>query len=253
MIPHQQQQVADNLKDDEASRQIDWENLYNINRENITTVHNANGVTGNTVTGNRSYYIQGERVTNSKKISFSTVLNARLNNTVDLTAGQSYQSLVNNYFQRIADLLGGSFWVDLNQFAQREFPNDANAYQNDLNQPNQIVKTGDKYGYNYDIDINRAVVWSQFFFRFSRVDFFIAGEGSQTIFSRTGNVKNGLFPDNSYGKSPPNVFYNYGVKGGVTYKINGRNYLYASGAIDNASALLRRRLYLAAHERYIAG
>ena len=229
--PQQQQQVADNLKNNEASRQIDWENLYNINRENITTVYNANGVTGNTVTGNRSYYIQGERVTNSKKICFSTVLNARLNNIVDLTAGLSYQSLVNNYFQRIADLLGGSFWVDLNQFAQREFPNDANAYQNDLNQPNQIVKTGDKYGYNYDININRAAIWSQFLFRFSRVDFFIAGEGSQTIFSRTGNVKNGLFPDNSYGKSPSNVFYNYGIKGGFTYKINGRNYLYASGAL----------------------
>ncbi|MEP6466000.1 MAG: TonB-dependent receptor, partial [Parafilimonas sp.] len=37
--------------------------------------------------------------------------------------------------------------------------------------------------------------------------------------------------DNSYGKSTPNIFYNYSVKGGITYKINGRNYLYISGAL----------------------
>ena len=123
------------------------------------------------------------------------------------------------------------FWVDVNQFALRDFPNNNNAYQNDLNHPNRIVKTGDKYGYNYDINVNKADVWSQLVFTFPHVDFFIAGDGSQTIFSRVGNVENGLFPDNSYGKSTPNVFYNYGVKGGATYKINGRNYVYISGAI----------------------
>ncbi|HEX5151541.1 MAG TPA: Plug domain-containing protein [Parafilimonas sp.] len=228
--PIQQQQVYDNLKN-EAARQINWDNLYNINRENTTAVYNANGVEGDTVSGNRSYYIQGQRVTNSQRFIFNTVLNTRLNNHIDLTAGESYQSTNNNYFQSIKDLLGGSFWVDINQFAQRSFPSDNDAYQNDLNHPNRIVKTGDNYGYNYNINIDKAAIWSQFVFKFPRIDFFIAGEGSQTIFKRTGNVKNGLFPDNSYGRSSPNIFYNYSVKGGVTYKINGRNYLYVSGAL----------------------
>ncbi|MEP6467737.1 MAG: Plug domain-containing protein, partial [Parafilimonas sp.] len=207
-----QQQLTDNLKSNEAARQINWNNLYNVNRDNTAAIANANGVEGNTVTGNRSYYIQGERVTNSKRINFNTVLNARLSNHIDLTAGESYQSSNNNYFQRIKDLLGGSFWVDVNQFAQRDFPANNNAYQNDLNHPNRIVKTGDKYGYDYNININKANVWSQFVFKFPHIDFFIAGEGSQTIFRRIGNVKNGLFPDNSYGKSTPNIFYNYSVK-----------------------------------------
>ena len=229
--PYQQQQVAENLINNEAARQINWDNLYNINRNNTAAVYNANGIEGNTITGNRSYYIQGERVTNSKRINFNTVLNAYLNNHIDFTAGESYQSSSNNYFQRIADLLGGSFWVDVNQFAQRDFPADNDAYQNDLNHPNRIVKTGDKYGYNYNININKATVWSQFVFKFPHVDFFIAGEGSQTIFKRIGNVKNGLFPDNSYGKSAANIFYNYAVKAGITYKLNGRNYLYISGAL----------------------
>ena len=229
--PVLQEQIAQNLMNNEAARQINWDNLYNINRENAAVVYNANGIEGNTVTGNRSYYILGEKVTNSKRINFNTVLNARLSNHIDLTAGESYQYSKNNYFERIADLLGGSFWVDINQFAQRDFPTNANAYQNDLSHPNRIVKVGDKYGYNYNININKAAIWSQFVFKFPHVDFFFAGEGSQTIFKRIGNVKNGLFPDNSYGVSAPNVFYNYAVKGGVTYKLNGRNYFYVSGAL----------------------
>ena len=223
--------MYNNLINNEAARQINWDNLYNINRDNKASIANANGIEGNTVSGNRSYYIQGKRITNSKRINFNTVLNARLSNHIDLTAGESYQSSKNNYFQRIADLLGGSFWVDINQFAQRDFPTNNDAYQNDLNHPNRIVKTGDKYGYNYNININKAALWSQFVFKFPHIDFFFAGEGSQTIFRRIGNVKNGLFPDNSYGKSTPNIFYNYSVKAGVTYKINGRNYLYISGAL----------------------
>jgi hypothetical protein len=228
--PYQQQQVANNLMNNQEAMQINWDNLYNINRSNTSTVYNANGIDSNTVTGNRSYYIQGERVTDTKRIIFNSVLNSRLSNHVDLTAGESYQSTNNNYFQRVKDLLGGSFWLDINQFAQRDFPTDNSAYQNDLNHPDRIVKTGDKYGYNYNIKINKAAVWSQLVFKFSHIDFFVAGEGSQTIFNRIGNVKNGLFPDNSYGKSTPNVFYNYAVKGGVTYKLNGRNYLYVSSA-----------------------
>lgn len=228
---HQEQLIYTNLENNEAARQINWDNLYNTNRYNTATINNANGIEGNTVTGNRSYYIQGERVTNSKRFIFNTVLNSSLSNHIDFTAGENYQSTNNNYFQRIKDLLGGSFWVNINQFAQREFPTDNNAYQNDLDHPNRIVKTGDKYGYNYNIKIDKATAWSQFVFRFPHIDFFIAGEGSQTVFRRIGNVRNGLFPDNSYGKSSPNVFYNYAVKGGITYKINGRNYLYISGAM----------------------
>jgi hypothetical protein len=223
-------EVTKLLQSSEAARQIKWDNLYNINRYNSATIYNADGIEGNTVSGNRSYYILGERVTDAKRLNASTTLNARLSNHIDYTGGLTYQTTKNNYFQRINDMLGGSFWVDLNQFAQRDYPGDVNAYQNDLNHPNGIKHVDDKYGYNYDIDINRAAAWSQFVFKFNHVDLYISGEGSQTKFWRVGNVKNGLFPDNSYGKSAVYTFNNYGAKGGATYKINGRNYIFVNGA-----------------------
>lgn len=226
----QQQKVTELLQSSEAARQINWDKLYNINRYNSTTVYDADGIQGNNVSGNRSYYILGERVTAAKRINASTTINARINNHISYTGGLTYQNTNNNYFQRVKDLLGGSFWVNLNQFAQRNFPSDVNAYQFDLDDPNGIKHVGDKYGYDYDINITRAAAWSQFVFKFNHVDFFLSGEGSQTKFWRVGNTRNGLFPDNSFGKSSVNTFNNFGVKGGATYKLNGRNYFFLNAA-----------------------
>jgi hypothetical protein len=43
-------------------------------------------------------------------------------------------------------------------------------------------------------------------------------------------VKNGLFQNNSFGESKTQNFVNYAVKGGATYKLNGRNYLFMNVA-----------------------
>lgn len=227
----QQQRIEELWKSDENARQINWQRLYDVNRASFETIRNANGIAGNTVAGRRSRYILEERVTNTKRFNANIVLNTKVSESFDFTAGSSYQSQDNNYFKRVHDLLGGEFYVDLNQFAERDFPANTSANQNDLNRPNRILKEGDRFGYDYNIHISKAAVWSQGVFRFNKVDFFLAGEFSSTRFWREGNVRNGLFPNNSFGKSQVNNFNNYAVKGGVTYKINGRNYIYANGAI----------------------
>lgn len=242
------QQVRTELASNESARQLNWDNFYHINKDNSATIQNVNGVADSSLTGNRAYYMLGERVTKTLRLMGNAVINSRLSNHLDITAGISFQATRNNYFQRAKDLLGGSFWVNLNQFAQRSFPNDANAYQNDLNHPNRIIKTGDKYGYDYNININKPEEWVQLVFKYNKIDFYIAGDVSQTKFWRDGNVRNGLFPENSYGKSDVYSFDNYAVKGGITYKLNGRHYLYATGAVltrapyyDNAFVSPRTR------------
>ena len=231
--PAMAQSVKDVLSNSEAARQINWDNLYNVNRDNISTINNANGVAGSAVSGNRSFYILGERVTNVKRFAANVVLNSRLSNHINLTGGISFQFTRNNYFQRAEDLLGGQFWVNLNSFAQRDFPDNNAAYQNDLNHPNRIVYKGGKYGYDYNININKPQEWIQLVFTFKKFDFYGAAEVSQTKFWRVGNVRNGLFPDDSYGKSVVNIFDNFSAKGGITYKLNGRNYFYVNGAVTS--------------------
>ncbi len=227
--PVQQQQLQQLYSTDESARQINWQNLYNVNRNNLETINDVDGIAGNSATGLRSLYILSERVTDTKKFNINSTFNSTFGN-VRFTGGVSYQFQKNNYYEEVNDLLGGQFYVDLNQFAERDFPNSPDAYQNNLNDPNRILHVGDKYGYDYDIDINKAQAWAQGSFKFKKFDFFFAEQISETQFYRYGNVVNGLFPDSSFGKSPTQNFTNFAVKTGFTYKINGRNYLYVNAA-----------------------
>jgi hypothetical protein len=169
-------------------------------------------------------------VINTGRLNLNTVLNTRVNEHFDLMAGITYQSQKNHYYKKVDDLLGGDFYLNLNQFAERDNPTDTTANQNDVDHPNRILKVGDKFGYDYNIDLTSASAWSQGVFKFSDFDFFVAGQFIRTTFQRTGHVKSGLFPTDSYGASKLNEFNDFGVKGGVTYKINGRNYVYVNAA-----------------------
>ncbi|MBA2746560.1 MAG: TonB-dependent receptor, partial [Flavisolibacter sp.] len=227
--PEQGDRLAEIMRNDINLRQINWQRLYEVNRNGFMTIKDANGTPGNDVSGNRSRYILEERVVNTQRLNLNSVINTRLSGNIDLSAGASFQTQKNHYFKRVNDLLGGDFYVNLNQFAERDFPANNLANQNDLDNPNRILKVGDKFGYDYNININKAAAWAQGVFRYSKVDFFLAGQLSHTSFQRVGNVRTGLFPDNSKGEAAENVFNNYGIKAGATYKIDGRNYIYARG------------------------
>lgn len=226
----QGQLLYDLMKNDINYRQINWQNLYNVNRASNATILNANGISGNTVSGQRSRYIIEERIINTKRFNANSVINTKLTDHIDFTAGASYQQQNNHYFKKVDDLLGGEFYVNVNQFAERDFPVDNSANQFDLDQPNRILYKGDKFGYDYNINISRAAGWAQGVFRYNKVDFFLAGNLSYTKFYREGNVRNGLFPTDSKGKGTVNEFTDYAVKGGLTYKIDGRNYVFVNGS-----------------------
>ncbi len=210
-------------------RQINWDQLYNVNYNSVETFQNANGIPGNSITGKRSHYIVEERRIDQTRYNFNTVLNTALKSNIDFTAGFTYSAQKNHYYKLVDDLLGGDFYADINQFAERDFRQNIIAVQNDLNRPNRILYEGDKFGYNYDINIKKAAAFAQANFKLRKVDIFTAIEHSHTRFWRDGNVRNGLFPNNSYGKSDYHDFYNYAGKAGVTYKVDGRNYLFVNG------------------------
>jgi hypothetical protein len=240
--------VEKNLRDNEGARQIDWAKLYEANAQSNETIENVDGIAGNNVTGKRSRYIILDRVGDQKKFDFNTVYNTTLTDFLSITAGATYQMQITENYLQVKDLLGGDFYVDINQFAERDFPDSASLAQNDLRNPNRILKEGDKYGYDYVVNVHQARAWAQTMFKFNKIDFFLTGEFSYTGYWRNGKFQNGLFPDNSFGNSEKKNFYNGAVKGGVTYKINGRNYLFANGAFltrapyfDNAFVSIRTR------------
>ncbi|UAY52972.1 TonB-dependent receptor [Ferruginibacter albus] len=217
------------FKNNENLRQINWDRMYNVNYENFDTVHNANGVAGNTVAGRNSKYVLYDRVTNTTRYNINTTLNAKLASFIDLAGGLTYEMQKSEYYKQLTDLLGGDYLTDFNSFAMTDYPGNPNYWQNNLLTPNRVVKVGDKYGYDYAINVNKGSGWAQTSFKLRKVDFYIGGQYSYTQFWRTGYYMNGIFPDNSYGESQKYTFNNFAVKGGITYKINGRSYLFANG------------------------
>ena len=221
----------------DAPRQIDWDYMYQTNYNSKQTV--------NGTTGNRAKYFLADNVTKSKEANIYSNYQNALSDNFQISGGLAYRYYQGEDFRRMNDLLGADYSVDVDRFAERANLGSAFA-QNDTRTPNRILKVGDKFGYDYKTTVNNAYAWGQGNWSYNHFDFFLAGKGSTTSFFREGLTKNGRFPDNSLGKSDIKSFINYGVKGGITYKLDGRNYFnvyagYTTKAPNSRDAFLSPR------------
>jgi hypothetical protein len=229
MNPGAAAEVAAAIKADPSIMQIKWDEMYEANKN---TVYNIAGVSGN-----RSKYILGADVEQQTRLNGAVNYEQVINPHTTIYAGVNYANQSLQAYRQVEDLLGGAYWYNVNQFAERTFIGlEAAGYQ-DLNETNRVKVVGDKYGYNYKMSFAKTQTWAQAAFTFNKVDFFVAGNFANTNYQRDGISKVGLYADNSFGKSVKQIFNTFGVKGGATYKINGRNYLYANAATGNSAPL----------------
>ncbi|QBN19401.1 carboxypeptidase-like regulatory domain-containing protein [Flavobacterium nackdongense] len=187
-----------------AQPQMDWTSMYRINNDNIS---------------NGSRYVLYEDRTDDKTMVANTILSSQLADNIVMNAGASFTKTTSSNFKNLIDLLGGTYYNDINTFGT--LPGEE---QSDLNNPNRTVGVGDKYGYNYTIDATRLEAFTQFKFTYDKIDFYLGQSFSKSSYQREGLYKNGYYPDNSFGKSTKMDFDNFGFKGGATYKITGQHY-----------------------------
>jgi len=207
--------IIDAFKNDVNTRQIDWDYLYQTNYDSYDTKYNVN----------RSKYILENRITDSKQYSINSVFNWELSNLVKINSGIELSLYKGRNYKTIYDLLGGETWIDVDQFAERDFPKDSNVLQNDLDNPNRQVKEGDTFGYDYISNVNSGNLWAVGYYNIDKFDFYFGANLSATQFWRTGQMRNGRFPNNSKGDSEKASFNNYGLKAGSVWKISGRHYI----------------------------
>lgn len=211
--------ITENWKTDETTSQINWDEFYYYNY--LLSLE-----------GKPANYTVENRIDQQKQLSFNSLFRYYLNDLITLTGGISYRKYKGRHYKVMEDLLditGNSYWIDIDKYALRD-SSDENFAQNDINNPNKIIKEGDKFGYDYEILNNFAQMWAQADFNFNKFDVYVGGKASYTEFWRNGYMKNGRAPENSYGKSAKVNFTNYGIKAGVTYKISGRHYIVANAA-----------------------
>ena len=227
--PDMAEELTQKWQTDKTFRQLNFDNMYFANSKFLFTVNNVDGVAGNNVTGLRSKIILEDRRNDKSEGQFDWKIFSSINDNITVSGGINLTLYKGHRFKTVDDLLGGEYWLDVDRFADQDPFVITDVSQNDLNHPNNLVKEGDVFGYDYIANINTQNGFAEADFTYSKVDFYVGLSLSNTTFWRTGNMKNGRFPNNSYGDSDKNNFFNYGLKGGVTYKLNGKNYITANG------------------------
>lgn len=215
--------------------QINWDRLYESNRLNYDNSHGING--------NRSLYVIGEDRNDMQKYQFSGQYYQQLNPNWNIYTGIQTGIQTTDNYRKLLDLLGGDYYVNLNQFAERTFIGNEEYNQNNLLNPDPTVLEGDRYQYSYKARFEQAKWWGQAFFDYNKWNGFIAAQFGYESFQREGLYQNGLFQDDSYGKSEKYNFFTYDFKGGVTYKIDGRNYLFANGGLLTVAPTFSNTFY----------
>ena len=213
--------------------QINWTDLYYQNSNVNTQSYNVGtDAQGNPIitTGKRSVYSLVEDVNKDKTINAVTHFDTKLNDNWKLNVNLNYQNLESDNFRRVKDLLGGDFVLNRNAF-------DGDAVYN-IDDPNYIARVGDRTQYSYllrrstyggnvstEIDFNKFNVVASVFTNYSE---------SQ----REGDYRSARYINNSSGKSALYSAFDAGIKGKLTYKINGKNFLVYNGAFFSLAPTL---------------
>jgi TonB dependent receptor len=202
-----------------ANSQIDWNAMYIANQ--------------NSAFAGRSVYVLYEDRTDDNLLNANSILNSSLSDHIVLNAGINVRKLRSHNHQNLMDLMGGQYFLDIDPFYA------GNASQSDLNNPDRRVGENQTYGYNYLLHALTFDGFTQFKFTYDKVDFYLAQNFSRTEYQREGLYRNGIYADNSFGKGKSITFENFGFKGGLTYKLNGRNYFDFNGLYQTKAPSLR--------------
>jgi len=193
-----------------ANRQINWNALYETNK-------------ANTNAGLGSAYILYEDRTDDKLWTANSILSSQLADNINMNAGVTFRNLKSHNFANLLDLLGGQYYKDYDNFQAGD------EQVSDLNNPYRNIRLDDgsdtKFSYNYNLLATIVDAFTQFKFTYKKIDFYLAQSYTRSQYQREGLYKNGLYPTNSFGKSDSYIYENFGFKGGLTYKITGKQFI----------------------------
>ena len=233
---------------DNTTTQINWDNLYAANYANNANDPNAPA----------RYFV--ERRHNDIQEAMATI---NYQNTkhdhLKMTAALEAKVSQGIHYKTMDDLLGANQWIDIDAFAERDIKELASntgftqeyiaqIVQNDLYHPNRVIRQGDRFGYDYRINMNHLKAWFQNEWTFHEVDLYYGLSLEYNSMQRTTRMFNGrqaylatlayqrgtmwkyLGDDTDQYSSPKSTYYDRthhfvdpSIKFGATYKINGRN------------------------------
>lgn len=210
----------------EANRQINWDRMYYVNRQNEAL-------------GGEALYYQERRHNDELVFAFNSVFNHNVGKYQKYALGLQLNSTKGMHYKTMEDLLGATRYTDIDKFAATDYgPNSLEA-QNDLNHPNRSIKVGDKFGYNYNIYVNKAKFWGQYAYNGEKIGVMVGAHADGTMMEREGLMRNGRAALNSYGKSGKAYFLGGGSRVTFSYRPAANHRFTLSGGFDAQPPLAR--------------
>ena len=206
--------LADTNGPDYEGAYIAQENFVNDGQINWNRIYDAN-ITNNLSNLNAAYVLYEDRVDDTQ-LTINSAYNREINENIKITSSLNYRNLVSDNFAEISDMLGGYSYSNIDSFDNLDY---------NLLSPNSIVSDGDKFKYHYKMNAEEISLFSMINFSYNKLEFYLAGDLTNTTYQREGIFENEANAGNSSGKGEEIKFDGYGVKAGITYKFSGKHIL----------------------------
>ena len=160
------------------NRQVDWDRMYFVNRQNEAQ-------------GGEALYYQERRHNDQNVWAMSATLDKALGRYSRLSAGLQLNHTKGMHYKTMADLLGAHQFTDVDKFAVGDYGQNSIQAQSDLRHPNRIVHTDDKFGYDYETEVNYAQFWSHYKYSRGAWNVNVSANVDATAMERIGRMQNG--------------------------------------------------------------
>ena len=181
------------------ARQINFDELYFANQQLNKTGSDA------------IYWIQA-RHNDHLTASLGSNLNWDIDNTSKFNAGLQLSTTQGMHYQTMEDMLGGENFHNIDRHLVGTYQETDPKADYDLNNTGRKVQIGDRFGYDYNIMVQKFNLYAAYTKSIGISNNYIAARLGNTSMNRDGKMRNGLFPENSYGQSGTALFLDGGAK-----------------------------------------
>ncbi len=189
---------------DKGNRQINWDRLYYANRQAARDGKDA------------MYYVQAKH-NNNMMVNMASTFTDRIGKDKVLNAGIILGQNIGHHYQTMEDLLGAESFHNINTYALGTYASADPRIQYDLNTMGtnglgKLIYEGDRFGYDYDLKVRQGKLWSTYSQTIGALRYTVAAKLGYDGMNRRGNMRNGMFAENSFGKSGTAEFLSGGGK-----------------------------------------
>ncbi len=198
--------------------QIAWDNLEEINRSS---------------TNGESHYVVENSVERGCDIDINLLFNTTFFHKLDLEYGLVHKITNHREYKELSDLLGGDYLLDIDQYAG-DFIQVGNELQNNLREPNRVIKEGDRFGYDFSLCGSSTCGVVDIKYNSARFDYSLYTSFGEESFYRHGYYEKERFSGSgSYGDSPTITLPIYRFEPSIGYALAKKHYLKISALIDS--------------------